>query len=81
MNGNDNAEGNIMQSVSRGAANPYEELPAGLAMALAQNTAALTRFTNLTTQAQDDIIRRARNVRTRNDMRRLVDTIGSSPTM
>lgn len=50
------------------------ELPEGLAMALAQDTAALRRFTNLTVSVQDDVIRRARKVSTRDEMRRLIET-------
>ncbi len=60
---------------------PYEELPEGLAMAFAQDTDALVRFTNLTTEAQDEIIRRARNVKTRSEMRRLVSSIENGPTI
>lgn len=56
-------------------------LPAGLLMAFAQDTDALVRFTNLTTEAQDDLIKRARSVRTKNEMRRLVSSIESSPTL
>ena len=52
----------------------FPELPAGLAMAFAQDTAALHRFTNLSTDAQDDLIRRARSVSTRDEMRRLMET-------
>lgn len=62
---------------------PFDELPAGLAMAFAQDTDALTRFTNLPTDTQDDIIRRARSVKTRNEMRSLVNSISgdTTPTM
>ena len=49
-------------------------LPEGLAMAFAQNTVALRRFTNLSIEEQDDVIRRARSVSTRDEMRRLIDT-------
>lgn len=52
----------------------FPELPEGLAMALAQDTTALHRFTNLSVAAQDDVIRRARSVSTRDEMRRLVET-------
>ena len=52
----------------------FPELPEGLAMAFAQDTAALQRFTNLSTDEQDDLIRRARSVSTRDEMRRLVKT-------
>lgn len=52
----------------------FPELPEGLAMAFAQDTAALRRFTNLSTEAQDDLIRRAGSVSTRDEMRRLVKT-------
>lgn len=70
-----------MSYFDKTAPDTYEELPEGLAMAFAQDTDALVRFTNLTTEAQDEIIRRARNVKTKNEMRRLVRSIGNAPTI
>lgn len=55
--------------------------PEGLLLAFAQDTDALVRFMDLTMEAQDDLIRRARSVRTKNEMRRLVSSIESSPTL
>lgn len=52
----------------------FPELPEGLAMAFAQDTAALRRFTDLSVTDQDDVIRRARSVSTRDEMRRLIET-------
>ena len=53
----------------------FAELPEGLAMAFAQDTLALKRFTALPVEAQDDVIRRARTVSTRDEMRRLIGEI------
>ena len=61
-------------NVSRLPDGEFSELPEGLAMAFAQDTSALSRFTNLSLAEQDDIIRRAKSVSTRDEMRRLVDT-------
>lgn len=60
---------------------PFEELPAGLAMAFAHDTNALVRFTNLSNQQQDEIIRRAKNVKSRDEMRRLVSSLYESDLM
>ena len=68
-------EGGISSAnVSRLPDGDFSALPEGLAMALAQDTSALSRFTNLSLDEQDDIIRRARSVSTRDEMRRLVKT-------
>ena len=40
-------------TANKSSSQPFEELPAGLAMAFAQNTKALARFTNLSRQEQD----------------------------
>ena len=53
----------------------FAELPEGLAMAFAQDTDAFHRFTAMSNSEQDDIIRRARSVHTRDEMRRLVGEI------
>ena len=68
-----------MNYIDRTAPDTYEELPEGLALAFAQDVDALVRFTNLTTEAQNDIIRRAKNVKTKNEMRRLVTSIDNAP--
>lgn len=68
-------EGGISaDNISRMPDGDYSALPEGLAMALAQDTAALARFTNLSTEEQDNIIRRARAVCTRDEMKKLVRT-------
>ncbi|MGI6195452.1 MAG: hypothetical protein ACOYIJ_08890 [Eubacteriales bacterium] len=66
---------------NKSSSQPFEELPAGLAMAFAQNTKALARFTNLSSQEQDEIIRRAKNVKSRDEMRHLVRSIYESDLM
>lgn len=50
----------------------YEPLPSGLTMAFAQDIDALVRFTNLSVAEQDEIIRRAKCVRTKSEMQRLI---------
>ena len=67
---------------NKSSSQPFEELPAGLAMAFAQNhEKALARFTNLSSQEQDEIIRRAKNVKSRDEMRHLVRSIYESDLM
>lgn len=66
---------------NKNSSQPFEELPAGLAMAFAQDTKALVRFTNLSSEQQDEIIRRAKNVKSRDEMRRLVGSIYESDLM
>ncbi len=68
-------DGGIQNSnVSQLPDGEFSELPEGLAMAFAQDTAALARFTALSISAQDDVIRRARSVSSRDEMRQLIKT-------
>ncbi len=55
--------------------NKADRLPEGLIMAFAHDTDALVRFTRMSNEAQDEIIRRAENVRTKSEMKRLVESI------
>ncbi len=57
------------------SANGAWELPAGLAMAFAQDTASLARFTALSNEEQDKVIEKARKVSTRGEMQSLVKSI------
>ena len=52
-----------------------EELPIGLTMELAKHSDALIRFSNMTKSQQQDIIDRAREVKSRDEMRNLVESI------
>lgn len=72
---NDNENGN------RGDDLTASELPLGLGMAFAQDTDALRRFTGLDCDEQDALIERARQVRTRAEMQRLVASIGTPAGM
>ena len=51
----------------------FAELPEGLAMALAGDPDAWRRFTALPNEAQNDVIRRARAVHTRDEMHRILE--------
>lgn len=48
------------------------ELPLGFGMALAQNEAAMNRFESLNETEKQDILRQARNVHSKAEMRQLV---------
>ncbi|MCD7830872.1 MAG: hypothetical protein LUI01_01175 [Firmicutes bacterium] len=52
-----------------------DRLPEGLVMAFAHDTDALVRFTRMSNEAQDEIIRRAANAKTERDMKRLLKSI------
>ena len=51
------------------------ELPIGLTMELARHSDILTRFSEMPKTEQQSIIDRARNVRSRDEMRNLVESI------
>lgn len=53
----------------------YESLPSGLALAFAQDVRALARFTSLSVAEQDEIIRRAKHVSSKDEMKKLVRSI------
>ena len=50
-------------------------LPVGLGMALAMNGEAMKRFASMTEAEQEELIRKARMVRSKSDMTQLVSTI------
>lgn len=52
-----------------------EELPIGFTMELAQHSDALIRFSNMTKAEQQTIINQARDVKSRDEMRNLVEGI------
>lgn len=52
-----------------------EELPIGFTMELAQHSDALIRFSGMSKDAQQEIICRARNASSRDEMRHLVESI------
>ena len=49
-----------------------QELPVGFSMALAQNPAALERYAEMTPKEQEQLLRRTREVETREEMRSIV---------
>ena len=57
---------------------PYEDLPSGLAMILAQDTKALMAFASLTNQEKSAFIQQAREVSSKADMKRLVKAMSET---
>lgn len=51
------------------------ELPIGFTMELAQHSDSLICFSNMTESEQQSIINQARNVKSRDEMRHLVESI------
>lgn len=52
-------------------------LPLGLAMSLAQNEAAMNRFTSMTEAEKQAIIEQSHQVRTKREMQQLVARLGN----
>jgi len=52
-----------------------QDLPIGFSMALAQNGPAMTAFAGMEQTAREEIIARARQARSRADMRQIVSSI------
>lgn len=52
------------------------EIPLGLGFALAQDPAAMRRFSTLPASQMDACLQRARSVRSRGEMQALVDELG-----
>ena len=55
----------------------FYKVPIGFGMALAQNTAAMTRYAHLTAEQQQDILNRAHNVLSEREMYSLVTSLAS----
>ena len=55
----------------------FYKVPIGFGMALAQNTAAMTRYAHLTAAEQRDILNRAHNVRSEKEMQTLVASLAN----
>ncbi len=58
--------------------NPINDLPMGLGMALAQNTAALEYFTALSPDEQRRVISHTHSITSQGEMRSYVQSLGSS---
>ena len=56
------------------------EIPVGLSMALAENTAAFKSFSMLSPAEQDNIIARASTVQSRGEMRSIIKELESRNT-
>lgn len=54
------------------------ELPLGFGMALAQNEAAMARFESLSDSEKQAILQKTHNVKSKAEMRTLVDNISSN---
>lgn len=55
----------------------FYKVPIGFGMALAQNTAAMNRYAHLTEEQKQDILNRAHNVRSENEMHALVASLAN----
>lgn len=58
--------------------NSNQKLPLGLAMALAQNPGAMERFAAMDDAAKADLVARAKNISSKSEMQRLVQSLGDS---
>lgn len=55
--------------------NQFGALPVGFGMALAQRPGAMERFVQLSPAAQSDVLHRAQQAQSRNEMRALVESL------
>lgn len=58
---------------------PADELPLGLAMALAMNSTALSAFAGLDAASREEIVTRARMAQSKADMREIVASLSGIP--
>ncbi len=58
----------------------FYKVPIGFGMALAQNTAAMTRYAHLTEEQKQEILNKARDVRSEKEMYSLVAALGNGWT-
>lgn len=56
---------------------PFPELPLGLGMAFAQNRGAMQVFSALSVGEQEEFIRRAHTVRSKDEMQALISALGT----
>ena len=57
----------------------FYKVPIGFGMALAQNTAAMNRYSHLTGQQKQEILNKAHNVRSEREMYDLVASLANGP--
>ena len=55
----------------------FYKVPIGFGMALAQNTVAMNRYAHLTKQQKQDILNKARGVRSEKEMHSLVASLAN----
>ena len=55
----------------------YQEIPAGFAMALAQNETAVNAYAMMTPEAKQAILNKAHNAQTRQEMQQIVADIAA----
>lgn len=55
----------------------FYKVPMGFGMALAQNTAAMTRYAHLTAAQKQEILDKAHNVRSEREMHNLVASLAN----
>ncbi len=53
------------------------EVPEGLILSMAMNEKAMYNFTSMTAEQRDNIIERSRQVKSKQEMERLIDSIAS----
>ena len=58
----------------------FYKVPIGFGMALAQNTAAMNRYAQMTEAQKQDILNKAHNVRSEKEMYSLVASLANSTT-
>jgi hypothetical protein len=58
----------------------FYKVPIGFGLALAQNTAAMNRYAHLTEQQKQDILNKARGVRSEKEMYALVASLANGIT-
>lgn len=60
---------------------PADELPVGLAMALAMDSSALSAFAGLDAASREEIVTRARMAQSKADMREIVASLSGVPPL
>lgn len=57
---------------------PMNGLPIGFGLALSMNESAMDSYSRLTEAEKEEIINRARDAKTKSEMKEIVDTIGTN---
>ncbi len=60
---------------------PFDDsLPMGFAMGLAMDLDAMNRFSNMTEAEKEELLNRARDAKTKNEMQRIISQLSSDRT-